>query len=161
MKIVFLGIGTNLGNREHNLRQAVANIEKKIGPVLRTSQVYETEPWGFQSDSAFLNMVAEVETELAPHELLETVLKIEASLGRVRNETQYSSRVIDIDILLYGSEIINDEDLKIPHPLMHKRKFVLIPLCEIASDMIHPALKKTFGELLTLCEDNTSVKKKE
>lgn len=157
MKIVFLGIGSNLGNRESNIQQAVAEIEKSVGVVRKTSSVYETEPWGFQSEDAFLNMVVATETELSPRALLSEILNIESSLGRIRNNDRYSSRIIDIDILLYDKVILNEPDLKIPHPLMHERKFVLVPLCEIAPEMIHPVLKKTFRELLDVCGDGSNV----
>jgi len=159
MKNVFLGIGTNLGSRESNLEQAVVEIEKYIGPVLSTSSIYETEPWGFKAKDEFLNRVIKVETELTPSGLLGKILLIESLLGRVRNEERYSSRLIDIDILLYEDEIIEEENLKIPHPLLQHRRFVLVPLCELASEMIHPVLKKTIGELLELCEDRSKVKK--
>jgi 2-amino-4-hydroxy-6-hydroxymethyldihydropteridine diphosphokinase len=159
MKIVFLGIGTNLGNRKSNLEQAVARIKEYIGPVLNSSSVYETEPWGFQADDKFLNMVVKVETELTPSGLLGRILMIESLLGRQRGSERYSSRVIDIDILFYEDMIVDEKSLKIPHPLLHERKFVLIPLCEIASDMIHPVLKKSIADLLELCEDKGVVKK--
>lgn len=153
MKIVFLGIGTNLGNREENLEQAVARIGQSIGPVIRSSSIYRTEPWGFQSDEEFLNMVVKIETDLAPVMLLEKILAIESLIGRVRGPEHFSSRLIDIDILLYEGLIINDENLKIPHPLLQERRFVLVPLCEIAAGLLHPVLKKTFDELLEECED--------
>lgn len=159
MKKVFLGIGTNLGKREINLKEAVAMIEEYIGPVEKSSSVYETEPWGFQSRDEFLNIVVIVETNLTPSGLLERILKVESMLGRVRGEKQYSSRVIDIDILLYEDLIIDRKSLKIPHQLMHERKFVLIPLCEIAPEMVHPVLKKSFASLLELCNDKSKVKK--
>jgi 2-amino-4-hydroxy-6-hydroxymethyldihydropteridine diphosphokinase len=158
MKIIFLGIGTNLGNRKDNLEQAVKRIEEHIGTVLKSSSVYETEPWGFQSETQFLNMVVQVGTLLTPSGLLGRVLMIEALLGRVRGKERYSSRIIDIDILLYEDVIINEESLKIPHPLMSDRKFVLVPLCEIASGMMHPVVKKTFGELLEVCGDKSAVR---
>jgi 2-amino-4-hydroxy-6-hydroxymethyldihydropteridine diphosphokinase len=161
MEIVFFGVGTNLGNRETNLEQAVAQIEKYIGKVRRSSSVYETDPWGFRSDDAFLNIVVEVGTDLEPQELLAVILNIESSMGRVRNSQQYSSRVIDIDILLYNDLVTDTPDLKIPHPRLHERKFVLIPLCEIAADMIHPVFKKTFRELLDVCEDGSNVIKRQ
>ena len=138
MKIVFLGIGTNLGNRESNLEEAVARIREYIGPVLDSSSIYETEPWGFHAKDEFLNKVVKVNTELTPSGLLGRILMIESLLGRVRGQVRYSSRLIDIDILLYEDLIVEEESLKIPHPLLQQRKFVLVPLCEIASEIIHP-----------------------
>jgi 2-amino-4-hydroxy-6-hydroxymethyldihydropteridine diphosphokinase len=159
MKIVFLGIGTNLGDREINLEAAVARINEFIGPVLNSSSVYETEPWGFNSKDEFLNMAVKVETELTPSGLLGRILMIESLMGRVRNQEQYSSRLIDIDILFYDEMIVDEESLKIPHQLLHKRKFVLAPMCEIAPELTHPVLKKTIAELLELCEDTSNVKR--
>src|SRR5512133_2326699 len=159
MKIIFLGIGTNLGNRKDNLDKAVKRIEEYIGPVIRSSSVYETEPWGFKSDNQFLNMVIQVGTTLTPSGLLGRVLMVEALSGRVRGSERYSSRIIDIDILMYNDLILDEESLKIPHPLMAERRFVLVPLCEIASEMMHPVLKKTFGELLEMCADKSEVRK--
>jgi 2-amino-4-hydroxy-6-hydroxymethyldihydropteridine pyrophosphokinase len=159
MEIVFLGIGTNLGNRENNLEQAIARIEEYIGRILKSSSIYETEPWGFQAKDEFLNMVVKVETTLTPSGLLGRILMIESLLGRVRGQKQYISRLIDIDILLYEDLIVDEESLKIPHPLLQERKFVLVPLCEIASEMIHPVLKKSIADLLEICEDKSEVKK--
>ena|SRR5664279_2276057 len=159
MKIIYLGIGTNLGNREENLGQAVTRIEEYIGPVLKSSSIYETSPWGFESNEEFLNMVVKVETKLIPSGLLGRLLMIESLLGRVRGEKHYSSRLIDIDILLYGDLIVEEESLTIPHPLLHERKFVMVPLCEIAPDIIHPVFGKTLGELLEECKDDSEVKK--
>ena len=158
MKRVFLGIGSNLGNRENSMQQAVEHINKRVGEVCTTSALYETEPWGFQSDDAFLNMVIAVETQMSPQALLAEILFIESVLGRIRNKAHYSSRIIDIDILLYGDVVLSEPDLTIPHPLLHERKFVLIPLCEIASEVVHPVLNKTFRELLDACEDSSNVK---
>jgi 2-amino-4-hydroxy-6-hydroxymethyldihydropteridine diphosphokinase len=159
MKIVFLGIGTNLGNREKNLELAIAGIGQSIGKVLISSSVFQTEPWGFQSEEDFLNMVVKIETELGPYVLLEKILAIESLMGRVRGPEHFSSRIIDIDILLYDNIIIDEENLKIPHPLLQERRFVLVPLCEIAAELMHPVLKKTFKELLEECEDKGVVKK--
>jgi 2-amino-4-hydroxy-6-hydroxymethyldihydropteridine diphosphokinase len=157
MKRVFLGIGTNLGNREGNLEQAVTRIKEFIGPVLNSSAIYETEPWGFLTKNEFLNLVVKVETILTPSGLLGRIMMIESLLGRVRSETHYTSRLIDIDILLYEDMILDEETLKIPHPLLHERKFVLVPLCEIAPEMVHPVLKKSISELLEICEDKSKV----
>jgi 2-amino-4-hydroxy-6-hydroxymethyldihydropteridine diphosphokinase len=159
MIIVFLGIGSNLGNRENNLEQAIARIEEHIGQVLKSSSIYITEPWGFKAEEEFLNIVVKIGSKLTPSEILGRILMIESLLGRVRDREQYSSRLIDIDILLYGDLIVEEEILKIPHPLLHKRKFVLVPLCEIESEMIHPVLNKSLVELLEICEDKSEVKK--
>jgi 2-amino-4-hydroxy-6-hydroxymethyldihydropteridine diphosphokinase len=159
MKRVFLGIGTNLGNREGNLEQAVAKIEEYIGPILNSSSIFETEPWRFQAKDEFLNLVVKVETILTPSGLLGRIMMIESLLGRVRSETHYTSRLIDIDILFYEDMILDEETLKIPHPLLHERKFVLVPLCEIDPEMVHPVLKKSISELLEKCEDKSRVKK--
>jgi 2-amino-4-hydroxy-6-hydroxymethyldihydropteridine diphosphokinase len=159
MNVVFLGIGTNLGSRELNLEKAVAGIEEYIGPVVRSSSVFETEPWGFSSGDVFLNMVVKAETELTPSGLLGRILMIESLSGRVRGEKQYSSRILDIDILLYNDIVLDEANLKIPHPLMHDRKFVLVPLCEIEPDLEHPVLKKSVISLLKSCKDNNVVRK--
>jgi 2-amino-4-hydroxy-6-hydroxymethyldihydropteridine diphosphokinase len=155
---VFLGIGANLGNRAENLKDSVLRIEKYIGPVLGSSSVFETEPWGFETYDQFLNMVVKVETKHSPSMLLGEILKIETLLGRVRGEELYSSRLIDIDLLLYEDQIINEKNLIVPHPLMHERKFVLVPLCQIAPEMKHPVMKVTFASLLESCNDKSSCK---
>jgi 2-amino-4-hydroxy-6-hydroxymethyldihydropteridine diphosphokinase len=158
MERVFLGLGTNLGDREANLKRAVDSIIDNIGPVVHLSSVYETEPWGFRSEDLFLNMVAEVETKLKPSGLLGRILMIEANMGRLRSGKEYSSRIIDLDILLYGEVIMETKSLVIPHPKLHERRFVLVPLCEIAPDLMHPVLKKKIKTLLQECKDNGVVR---
>lgn len=141
MHRVYLGLGSNLGDREEHIRKAVALIGEKVGLVIRQSSLIETEPWGFESENRFLNGVILVETSLPPRQLLRATQKIERSLGRKRKSTdsslqspdfsKYSDRPIDIDILLYDDLTIDEPDLKIPHPLMEQRDFVMIPLNEI------------------------------
>ena len=133
-------------------------IGESLGKIISSSSIYETEPWGFKSDYKFLNMVLSIETELSPSGLIGRILMIESQLGRIRCESQNSSRKIDIDILLYDNGIIEEHTLKIPHPRMHERKFVLVPLCEIAPEIMHPVLKKTMAELLKACKDKCKVK---
>jgi 2-amino-4-hydroxy-6-hydroxymethyldihydropteridine diphosphokinase len=159
MNKVYLGLGTNLGDRKKNLRDAVEQIAEHIGRVLKTSSVYETAPWGFDAENDFLNMVAEVDTLLSPSELLNKIFEIESKLGRERTQDRYSSRVIDIDIILYDDLIVDQKGLKIPHRLMHERRFVLAPLCEIAPDLIHPMLKKSMSVLVEECRDRTKINK--
>jgi 2-amino-4-hydroxy-6-hydroxymethyldihydropteridine diphosphokinase len=159
MSKVFLGIGTNLGNRKANLRQATKMIGEHIGNVLNSSPVYETAPWGFEAEDDFLNMVVLAETNHSPAELLKKIVSIESMLGRDKSQDRYSSRVIDIDILLYDDLVINENGLKIPHPLIHERKFVLVPLNDIGPDILHPVLKKTISSLLKSCRDRSRITK--
>lgn len=159
MKKVFLGLGSNLGDRESNLGDAVKKIGEHIGKVLSSSSVYETAPWGFEAEIDFFNMVVCVETKHSPSELLTEINAIESMMGRKRNQDRYSSRVIDIDILLYDDLIIEEKGLKIPHRLMHERKFVLVPLSELAPDLIHPVFGKSISILLEKCRDRSKVLK--
>ena len=154
---VFLGLGSNLGERESYLNNAVGLIGTSIGFISEKSGIYETEPWGFQSENNFLNMVIKVHTELKPGDLLKKIQGIEDKLGRVRNAKQYASRTIDIDILFYANRVIEKPELTIPHPLIQDRRFVLVPLCEIAPLMIHPVLSRTFEDLLQNCRDERKV----
>jgi len=160
MEKIFLGIGTNIGDREANLKQALIKIEENIGPVVSSSSVYETEPWGFMSENNFLNLVVEVETDLNPSGLLGRVMMIESILGRVREGKGYKPRLIDIDILFYGQRIIRRKVLTVPHPKLHERKFVLVPLCEVDGDLVHPVFRKNIRSLLEECPDRGRVEKK-
>ncbi|MBP7374329.1 MAG: 2-amino-4-hydroxy-6-hydroxymethyldihydropteridine diphosphokinase [Prevotella sp.] len=126
-------MGSNIGNRKRNMREAVQYMESLIGTVTRQSALYETEPWGFESPNLFINMCVCVETPLAPRQLLEATQEIEKRMGRVgKSENhEYQDRIIDIDILLYDDLTVDEPDLKIPHPLMNEREFVMNPLNEI------------------------------
>jgi 2-amino-4-hydroxy-6-hydroxymethyldihydropteridine diphosphokinase len=157
MKEAFLGLGSNLGNREEILSKAIKMIGESLGKIVSVSSLYETEPWGFKSNLKFLNMVLCIETKYTPSGLIGRILMIESQLGRVRCESQNSSRTIDIDILLFDDDIIEEDTLTIPHPRMHERKFVLVPLCEIAPEVVHPVLKKKVNELLEDCNDTSKV----
>lgn len=158
MKKTFLGLGSNTGDRMKFLSEAERAIGDSIGRINYSSSVYETGPWGFKSKKKFLNRVLGVETVLSPSDLLERILKIESDLGRIRSRKGYSSRIIDIDILFFGDEIINEGSIVIPHPHLHERKFVLVPLDEIVPDLVHPVLKKTVEELLSICTDKGKVR---
>ena len=130
---VYLGLGSNIGNRKRMIAQAIENINKQVGVVVRQSALYETKPWGFESPNDFINAAICCETELAPRALMRKLQSIEQQMGRVGKTIgeQYQDRVIDIDILLYDDIKVNEPDLKIPHPYMGEREFVMIPLKEI------------------------------
>jgi len=148
MAKVYFSLGSNEGDRLHSLVEATKLIDKLIGEVKQYSSVVESEPWGFKAETAFYNMVLLADTEFTPQQVLTKVLGIEASLGRIRHGKAYTDRIIDIDILFFNEEMINDDSLVIPHPLLHLRKFVLHPLAEITGDVIHPVLNTTVSELL-------------
>lgn len=149
MATVYLGLGTNIGNRKENLTRAIEALSLALGHYTALSSFIETAPWGFNSDNAFLNCTVAFDTELSPHQLLDTTENIERELGRTSksNGGIYHDRVIDIDILLYGSETVSTERLTIPHPLMHMRDFVLEPLAQIAPHTIHPTTGKSIEQL--------------
>ena len=151
---VYLSLGTNIGNKEENLTRAIDLLSLALGKCIAVSQYIETAPWGFKSENSFLNCAVEYDTELSPEKLLDTTEEIERTMGRTQKSTagNYHDRIIDIDILLYGNEHIDSKRLAIPHPLMHKRTFVLEPLAEIAPDAIHPVLKKNIAKLLEEAE---------
>ena len=139
--VCFLSLGTNLGNKQENLQIAIRHIAKKVGKIVTQSSVIETEAWGFASAHSFLNMVIEIETNLSPLAVLKETQKIEKLMGRTsKTQDAYQDRIIDIDLILYDNIILDTPKLKLPHPLFHKREFVLEPLREIAPEYIHPVL---------------------
>lgn len=149
MSTVYLGLGTNLGDKEVQLRTAVNEIEKRIGRIMILSAFYTTIPWGFTSEHTFLNAACAVETSLNPYELLSVTQDIEKNLGRKHKSVDhhYADRLIDIDILFFDQIIIHEADLQIPHPLLTKRDFVLKPLVEITPDLVHPINHLTIRKL--------------
>lgn len=161
MKTVHLLLGTNQGDRMYYLDLAHEMILQKIGLITRTSQIYQSPPWGFQAEKDFFNQVVCVETELQPIQLLSEILQFEEKLGRKREELDgqkiYHSRNMDIDILLWEDIVLETEQLSIPHPRMCERKFVLLPLSEISPDLVHPIYKTTIQELCNLCQDFSPV----
>jgi len=159
MNDVYLLIGGNMGDRMANLANARNSINIDCGHITASSSIYETEAWGYKEQPAFLNQALAIETTLEAEKLLEEILKIEIALGRKR-EIPLGPRIIDIDIIYYNDEIINSSALTIPHPSMSARKFVLIPLAEIAPAYIHPILLKTNEVLLKECGDSSVVYKK-
>ncbi|MFA8450571.1 MAG: 2-amino-4-hydroxy-6-hydroxymethyldihydropteridine diphosphokinase [Bacteroidales bacterium] len=154
----FLLLGGNQGNRTELIQQAELFITQLTGTIVQKSLIYESEAWGFKAENNFLNSVVEIETNLSPEKLLETVLGIEDKLGRKRSGEGYSSRTMDIDILFYDNLIIKTPTLTIPHPRLHLRKFTLLPLAEIAPNYTHPELHKTLELLRLECQDNSKVK---
>ena len=156
---VYLSLGSNLGNRHANLQKAIFRIRQKAGSILDISSVYENPAVGFDGEP-FLNIVISVLTPLPPKELLDTILQIERDFGRIRNEGGgYRSRTLDIDIIYYGSEVINHDDLVVPHPHMQHRNFVLKPLADIAPQFYHPVLSKDTRNLLQECSDRSQFTK--
>ena len=155
MQHAYILAGTNLGDRKANLAFALSSLEKAV-TVVKISSCFETEPVGFLDQPWFLNQAFELETRLAPSELLSLCQNIESSCGRVRTFLN-APRTLDLDILLYGDFVIHQEDLIIPHPRLTERRFALEPLAQIAPDFIHPVLKKSIRSLLEACPDSSQV----
>jgi len=164
MSVAYLLLGSNQGDKIAILQKAGERLQQlSIAPIV-VSSLYESEPWGFEAEEWFLNQAVKIETDLKPHDLLRSILEIERSLGRVRQNGDgriagYSSRTIDIDILLYENLVSETVDLQLPHPRMHLRRFVLMPLSEVAPGLIHPALNVSIKKLLEECKDKSKIKK--
>lgn len=158
MTTTYLSLGSNIGDRAANIAPAVSALAQHGVRVTRQSSLYETEPVDFRDQDWFLNCVVEAQTDLEPAEIMDALLQIERSLGRHRLVPK-GPRLIDIDILLYGSSVVRTPELEIPHPRMADRRFVLVPFNEIAPDTLHPVLKKTIAELLRSTPDRSEVRK--
>lgn len=159
MQHLYLLLGSNLGDKRKYLEEAKKQIAEKLGDIQVKSGIYVSEPWGFTHEEDFYNQAILVITDFAASEAMKKCLEIENILGRERKKSGYEARTIDIDILLYGSEIIKSKELTVPHPQLHLRRFTLLPLCEIAPEIIHPLLKKSMLYLLENCTDRGRVKK--
>jgi len=160
MERAYLLLGSNLGDRESYLKLAVKAINREVGEVISRSSVYETEPWGYDDDKPYLNQAIKIVTGLTPEQVLRMVLKIEKRNGRRRRfDGGIEAREIDIDILFFGDLVIKTAHLCIPHPRLHLRKFVLIPMADLDPDFIHPESGKTIGALIESCSDRLEVKK--
>jgi len=158
MNSYYLLTGSNIGDSQAHLLEALKQIELQVGEITSVSSVYRTEPWGNKNQQDFLNQVLGVKNPLQPAEVLARILAIEQQMGRNRL-VKWEPRVIDIDILFAGNQQINTPDLQIPHPLLHERRFTLLPLSEMAPDFVHPVFKKTIRELLADCPDTSLVEK--
>ena len=158
MKTAFLSVGSNMGDRARNIVQALEALASQGSRVVKQSSLYETEPVELREQDWFLNCVVEIETNLRPRELMQVLLRIERSMGRERTVPK-GPRVMDLDILLFGSESVHESHLEIPHPRMADRRFVLVPLTEIAPETVHPVMRKTIQQLLEDTPDHSEVRR--
>lgn len=159
MNVAYLCLGGNLGDRESSIDKAILKINEVAGEISAISKIYETEAWGVTNQNAYLNICVELKTKLDPESLIKAMLKVEHDLGRERNLYHtYEPRTIDIDILFYNDDVLEFDHLTVPHPRLHLRKFVLIPLNDIATGLMHPVFQKTVNELLSECSDTSEVK---
>ncbi len=158
MNKIYLLLGSNMGNSKKMLLNAISLIEKKIGKMTRYSSLYSTAAWGNTKQPDFLNQVIIVETKLSPSQTMDTILDIEKKLGRMRT-VKNAPRIIDIDILFFNKEIIDEPRLQVPHPRIQNRRFVLTPLNELSPNFIHPVLKRSVHHLFIHCPDKLDVKK--
>lgn len=158
MKGIYLILGSNLGDKFLSVQKAANIIRKRLGIIEAESAIYETEPWGYSKQPNFLNKVIKLNTHFPPEELLKQLKSIESELGRMPKE-RWKERLIDIDILYYGEKIVNTENLVIPHPEIANRKFVLIPMNELAPEETHPVNGKTQRQMLEECKDLLTVEK--
>ena len=156
MNKAYLLLGGNIGERLANLEKAQQLLEKQVGHIIKVSGIYETASWGKTDQPDFLNQVLLIESGLTAEQMMEQIFDVENKMGRVRTEKN-ASRIIDIDILFFNEEIIEASNITIPHPQIQNRKFVLYPLNELSPNFIHPVLKKTVQELLTVCSDTLAV----
>lgn len=156
INLIYLSIGSNIGDRTKNLSNSLLEIENEIGNIVCKSKIYETEPWGYKYQDFFLNQVILVETYLIPETLLDTCKLIESKMGRKVNK-KWRERIIDVDILYFNNSIIKKNNLLIPHKFLHDRKFILKPLNDIAPNFLHPKLLKTTSNLLSDCIDKSTV----
>ena len=161
MEKCFVLFGSNMGDKNEIFAQACLLINNRCGRVVAVSSAYESEPWGFEAEEWFLNRLIIVETELEPEAMMRQLLVIERELGRVRHpETGgYTSRTADLDILYFGHRVVLDDNLTIPHPRLHQRRFALLPLCEMVPEFVHPVFNLTQTELLEQCPDGSVVNK--
>jgi len=158
MNKLYLLLGSNQGNSKTQLAEAIKQIEKQIGSITRQSALYSTAAWGNTKQPDFLNQVVIVETKLSATQTMQTILKIEKKMGRIRT-IKNAPRIIDIDILFFNKEIINEAELTVPHPQIQNRRFVLVPLNQLSPNLKHPLLNKTVHQLLINCPDELNVKK--